>query len=97
MDHDREMHPQQWEMLMDLMELEFTLVELNLFLDTHPEDAEALRMFNRVSREFDVVKREYGQMFGPLVNFGHCTSEGEWKWLDMPWPWQINAPMARRD
>lgn len=91
------MHLQEWEMLLDLMELEFTLIDLNLFLDTHPDDERALMLFNRVSQQFQLVKREYEEMFGPLVNYGHSLSEGQWRWLDRPWPWEINFAAVRRD
>jgi spore coat protein JB len=33
-------------MLRELQELEFALVELNLYLDTHPCDTQAIKTFN---------------------------------------------------
>ena len=92
---EQEMHPQELELLQDLMDLEFALVELNLYLDTHPEDMRALGIFNRLSCQFNAVKDEYEKIFGPLVNFGHSPSEGSWRWLDRPWPWEINFAMVR--
>jgi spore coat protein JB len=93
----RQISPQQMEMLLDLMELEFTAVELNLYLDTHPEDMRALDLFNRTQRELAAVKNEYVRLYGPLTNFGNCASLDGWTWIDGPWPWQINYPMPRRD
>lgn len=93
----RQISDQQMEMLLDLMELEFTALELNLYLNTHPDDIRALDLFNRTSHELNAVKREYEHLYGPLVNFGHSASEDGWRWLDSPWPWHINHRVPGRD
>ncbi|MDI9568500.1 MAG: spore coat protein CotJB, partial [Bacillota bacterium] len=39
------------ELLLKIMALDFTALELNLYLDTHPRDARALEDYNRVTQE----------------------------------------------
>jgi spore coat protein JB len=72
---------------------EFTAVELNLFLDTHPDDERALNDYNETVERLRELKAAYENQFGPLTNFGYATSEYPWRWVDEPWPWQINFAM----
>lgn len=78
------------QMLIDIMALEFTAVELNLFLDTHPGERRALDAYNATVEQLDELKREYEARFGPLTNFGYSDSDYPWRWVEEPWPWQIN-------
>lgn len=77
------------ELLRRIQALEFTAIDLNLFLDTHPREQRALEDYNRVARELAAAKREYEETYGPLVNFGHAPSQGGWRWPDEPWPWEV--------
>lgn len=83
------MQPDRMEMLRRLMALDFTALELNLFLDTHPRDARALQDYNTTTQELHTLRREYQQCFGPLVNYGHNLSKYPWQWIEEPWPWEI--------
>ncbi|MGE5396613.1 MAG: spore coat protein CotJB [Chitinophagales bacterium] len=78
------------QLLVQIMAEEFTAVELNLFLDTHPEDRKALSDFNETVKKLNQFKAQYEQKYGPLTNFGYVTSEYPWHWVDEPWPWEIN-------
>lgn len=80
---------QQASMLKELMSLGFTAVELNLYLDTHPGDIKALTKYNRITQELKVLQNAYEQCYGPLFNFGQSPSQYPWRWIDEPWPWQI--------
>ena len=67
------MQNEQMELMQRLRELEFAAVELNLFLDTHPENQEALRDFNRVACELAEVRQTYEQIRATM-NFGVSTA-----------------------
>ena len=71
----------------ELMALQFAIVELNLFLDTHPDDEQALRDYNRLVEQFEMAKKAYTEKYGPLVNFGYGKSKHPWQWVNEPWPW----------
>lgn len=77
------------EDLEKLMELQFAIVELNLFLDTHPDSEEALRDYNKLEEQFDRVKKMYIENYGPIVNFGYGKSKFPWQWVNSPWPWDM--------
>ncbi len=80
---------QQAQMLKEIMSHQFTAVELNLYLDTHPDDMKALAEYNHVSHMLKVLTSAYEQCYGPLTNFGTSTAQCPWRWTDEPWPWQI--------
>lgn len=83
-------------MLEDIMALEFTAIELNLYLNTHPRDERALEAYNRTVKQLNELKKDYEDRFGPLTNFGDTTSEYPWSWVEEPWPWQINFAERRK-
>jgi spore coat protein JB len=81
----------QNSLLRRLQALEFTALEFNLYLDTHPTDMNALNEFNAVSAELANAKQEYEARYGPLINFGHSLSPGAWRWIEEPWPWEVSS------
>ncbi|MFZ5649468.1 MAG: spore coat protein CotJB [Bacillota bacterium] len=76
-------------LLRQIMELEFTTIELNLFLDTHPNDQEALRDIYQVNQRLLHLISVYEQQHGPLFPFTTQHSN-TWRWAEEPWPWEIN-------
>jgi len=86
------MNDDQMKMLLNIQQLEFCAIELNLFLDTHPGDHTALKKYNQVAEELTVSKKAYEKQCGPLSNFGDDTSEYPWRWVQGPWPWEIDYP-----
>ncbi len=77
-------------LLKQIMELEFTLVELNLFLDTHPKCTQALEDFNRTNEKLRELIKVYEKNYGPLTAFSDASASDYWKWIEEPWPWEIN-------
>ena len=76
------------DMIKKLQELSFTLVELNLFLDTHPDNAEARRLYNERSAQMAEVREQYFAAYGPMMNFGVCPAGDSFTWVNSPWPWE---------
>ena len=77
------------DLLLHIQQLDFALVELTLYLDTHPDDMEAIRQFNELAYESRMAKRNYEEQYGPLLQYGGSYSGYPWTWNDSPWPWQI--------
>ena len=85
------MRNDQKEMLLDrIRAYEFSAVELNLYLDSHPGDQRALNDYNTFVRQIAALKNEYERLYGPLINFGFGsnTDRNRWQWLEDPWPWE---------
>ncbi|MCP3032693.1 spore coat protein CotJB [Halobacillus sp. A1] len=72
-----------------IQQVDFALVELTLYLDTHPQDYRAIQQFNQLATESRQLKSQYEQQFGPLRQFGGSYSAYPWNWNDSPWPWQM--------
>lgn len=78
-----------YELLLELQELDFVLVELTLYLDTHPTDIKALEQFNQTAHKRRQVAARFEAEYGPLLQFGHSYSKYPWQWKEAPWPWQV--------
>ena len=78
----------QQQMLKKLQELGFALVELNLFLDTHPDNTKARELYNTYSMQMHDLRKEYFEKYGPTMNFGVCPAGDSFSWINSPWPWE---------
>lgn len=78
-----------YELLEKLQALDFTLVELNLYLDTHRTDMNAVQQYNELAKQRWQLAQEFEARYGPLMNFGHSYSGYPWQWTETPWPWQV--------
>lgn len=74
-------------LMQQIAECEFICVDINLFLDTHPDDQRALSDYNCYAEQLAALKDLYVKNYGPLENFGNSVSHGEWKWVRADWPW----------
>ncbi|HOB22587.1 MAG: spore coat protein CotJB [Firmicutes bacterium] len=75
---------------MEVKELQFSLVELNLFLDTHPTDQQALALFEQINQQLQMKVAEYEKRFGPLTVQGQKAGCSYWQWVEGPWPWEMS-------
>ena len=73
------------KMLMEIRDLDFSVIELSLYLDTHPEDQKALCMHRKYVKELKDLKDKYQKVYGPLSIYFPCN---KWRWLEEPWPWE---------
>ena len=72
--------------LTELQTMAFAIQELALYLDTHRDDNEALELYRSYQNMYEEGRKIYEKMCGPL---NHMTvSEGPYRWLDDPWPWE---------
>ncbi len=74
-------------LLMKIKKYDFTLKELNLYLDTHPDCRRALAMFRKYKDLRSSAVDEYVSRYGPLVP-EQSDDTGRWSWIDDPWPWE---------
>lgn len=72
--------------LFNVMQYAFAITDLNLYLDTHPEDRRALNMLKELIKEENMAKQEYVKMYGPLkINE---VSGDKFDWINGPWSWE---------
>lgn len=72
-------------------EVSFAVADVLLFLDTHPEDCEALAFCNEMISKRDAAVKVYSRRFNPLTidNTNECA-KNRWEWVMQPWPWEMN-------
>ena len=75
----------------ELQQLSFALVDLNLYLDTHPQNQQAAEDFNTLFQKYWEAKTLYESKYGPLTNFGYSPASYPYAWVNCPWPWEKAA------
>lgn len=76
---------QREDMFKQIKCLNFAIIELGLYLDTHPNDTRAICLHNKYCKECKELEDSYQKVFGPLSIKYPCN---KWRWLESPWPWE---------
>lgn len=74
----------------ELMALGFVVQELGLYLDTHADDAEALKLYTDYAKLLKQGRETYVELYGPLTQT-QVSPDGGYAWLKDPWPWEYRA------
>ncbi len=83
------MNSYQNEMLRKIDQISFMVQDTLLFLDTHPEDEDALAFFKEHSKMRNEALEDYAKEFGPLLIDDVAVSNVDyWNWINQPWPWE---------
>ena len=72
--------------LTELQALEFVVLELGTYLDTHPDDTEAFALLKQYAAMERSAKANYEEQFGPLTKDAAASGD-HYRWLQTPWPW----------
>lgn len=78
------------EVMNRINEVSFAIHDMQLYLDTHPNDERALedmRILLEKRRQYLEIHAHY---YGPLTM--DSTADGcndSWAWILQPWPWEI--------
>ena len=76
------------ELEKQIAQCEFTLIDINLFLDTHPNCSRALSDYKCYAGQLEALKKLYTENYGPIENFGNSEPmEDSWTWVQHKWPW----------
>ena len=71
------------DMMMQLRAYYFSINDLALYLDTHPDDEKALCLHREYAKKARELSDKYQKMYGPLTISYPCK---KWRWLEEPWP-----------
>lgn len=69
-------------------EVSFAVTEISLYLDTHPDDEEALAFFHHYNEERKKALALYSANYSPLTLNSVQQEDDYWKWALEPWPWE---------
>lgn len=82
-------------LLQSLTAISFSMLDLHLYLNTHPCDINALSLFNQYKQKYIIILAEYESMYGPMTAISGA-SDNSWKWINDPWPWEYEANVEVR-
>jgi spore coat protein JB len=74
------------KLLRNLMAADFTVIDLNLYLNTHPYDQNAICIYNQSVQRAKILRENYERMYGPLTPA--FISSCPYQWVEGPWPWE---------
>lgn len=75
------------ELLFNILQYKFAMVELNLYLDVNPMDSKMIDLYNRYLMEEKKLCDEFEKSYGPLTLDSRYMNNN-WDWIQSPWPWE---------
>lgn len=79
----------QQHMLKEISMVDFAIVELTEYLDTHPDDEDAISYIKQYMTILRKLKEEYASLYGPLTLYDSTFSTNKnWGWAKLPLPWE---------
>ena len=76
--------------LYNVMAYGFATTDLNLYLDTHPNDKGIITLFNQYEGEYNRLVNEYEKKYGPITLSSKALNAYPWSWNKSAWPWEGN-------
>ena len=73
-------------LLKEISTYQFAALDLQLYLDTHPDDEKTLLQVQRYRQMAAPLIKEYEQKYGALTKRGEDGNN--WSWIKAPWPWE---------
>ena len=75
------------EMLKKVQEADFTALEWQLYLNTHPYCEKGLRLYRKAVDEAKTLRKEYEENYGPITATS-TPNKLPWQWSKNPWTWE---------
>lgn len=70
-------------MLLRLSSAQFAMWEMRVYLDTHKNNEDALKLYKKYKKSYEDLKVQFEDEFGPITLADGNSDE----WLCDPWPW----------
>lgn len=80
--------PSRKELLHLINIASFAVDDTKLFLDTHPENKEALSYFQEYNKIRTQALEDFSRLYGPLTLDSTTDCNDYWQWIEEPYPWQ---------
>jgi len=77
------------ELRREITMVHMMLEELQLYLNTHPFDRNALAKRNAYAKQLGILQDEYNKF--NMINQDSSLSQYPWQWIEEPWPWEYEA------
>ena len=79
---------EQEKIIKEIQMYKFAMMDASLFLDSHPDNKDALDYFNKYNKLNMDKQKEYAEKYGPMTMNDITGNMQSWKWTDNPWPWE---------
>lgn len=76
------------DMILQIMEYTFAIIDLQLYLDMYPNDRDALKLFNTYLNNKKDLTNIFEEKYGPLT-IDSEAQRNNWLWDNSPWPWEV--------
>ncbi|MBQ7521523.1 MAG: spore coat protein CotJB [Clostridia bacterium] len=74
-------------LLRKIATVDFAITDLQIFLNTHPNNTDILDKLALYQDKSDKLKKQFEQQFGPLTP-SQNVDHNQWDWISSPWPWE---------
>lgn len=75
------------KLLRRLQAARFAVIDVSLYLDSHPTCQEGLKYFREKRELSEKLTKEYEEAYGPLTATASCAEE-RWDWVCTAFPWE---------
>lgn len=86
--NDLKANSEREDLIMQIDEQRFAIIEMNLYLDIYPNDKNALNKFNSYLRKEKELINLYESKYGPMTISSPVQTDN-WFWNNSPWPWEV--------
>ncbi len=81
--------PNRESLLAWINQVSFAVNEMTLYLDTHPDDEDALTFFREKLKMRQEALETYARFYGPLtIDTANDNMSRSFQWVQQPWPWE---------
>ena len=81
--------PNRESLLAWINQVSFAVNEMTLYLDTHPDDEDALAFFREKLKIRQEALETYARFYGPLtIDTANDNMSRSFQWVQQPWPWE---------
>lgn len=76
-------------LLHEISKVDFAVVEMTLYLDTHPHEREAIAYLNHYVKLKNQLEKEYSYQYEPMsIAYAGESDDNKWLWALAPMPWE---------
>ena len=81
--------PNRESLLAWVNQVSFAVNEMTRYLDTHPDDEDALAFFREKLKMRQEALETYARFYGPLtIDTANDNMSRSFQWVQQPWPWE---------
>lgn len=81
---------QREQALLEVQIYDFVAHEINLFLDTHPDNKRMIELYQKYAKKAKEATQIFENQYGPLT-VQNSSHKIPFEWVQGPWPWEYQS------